>query len=257
MSLYTHLKTKSVELIFFSNLLSRIFFMKNYDLSFLDLSKPQGSNLFTFSILIFIYRLKYHFFLPHLIDEPKRDNVLYIECPSNWTTQDIFDLFSPFGQVYVGWIGDGSAFVAIQNQDYVKKAAGQLVGVSGRDYRVYFYSTYINQLSKNKNGNNSNNKSQNTTQSPNNINNNDNNKGNKNVNNNSVDKNKKKKVENDNNNSQDKRKRSDAAAVISNNNNESKAKEANGAVSEEEEKNSETESNASEANVEIKKIKKL
>ena len=30
-----------------------------------------------------------------------------------------------------------------------KKAAGQLVGVSGRDYRVYFYSTYISQLGKN------------------------------------------------------------------------------------------------------------
>ena len=36
------------------------------------------------------------------------------------------------------------------------QAAGQLVGVSGRDYRVYFYHTYLNQLSKNnkKNGNN-------------------------------------------------------------------------------------------------------
>jgi hypothetical protein len=62
-------------------------------------------------------------------------------------------LFSPFGSVFVGWINDSSAFVAIQNTENVKKAAGQLVGVSGRDYRVYFYSTYVNQLSKNKGGN--------------------------------------------------------------------------------------------------------
>jgi hypothetical protein len=29
-------------------------------------------------------------------------------------------------------------------------AAAQLVGVSGREYKVYFYKTYITQLSKNK-----------------------------------------------------------------------------------------------------------
>ena len=105
--------------------LNKIFLMKNYDLNFIDLKKAQ--------------------------DEPKRDNVFYVEFPPNWQTQDIFDLFSPFGSVFVGWINEYSAFVAIQNADNVKKAAGQLVGVSGRDYRVYFYSTYINQLSKGKN----------------------------------------------------------------------------------------------------------
>jgi hypothetical protein len=83
-------------------------------------------------------------------EEPKRDNVFYVEFPAKWQTQDIFDLFSPFGSVFVGWINESSAFVAIQNLENVKKAAGQLVGVSGRDYRVYFYTTYINQLSKGK-----------------------------------------------------------------------------------------------------------
>jgi hypothetical protein len=101
--------------------------MKNYDVNFIDLKKPQ--------------------------EEPKRDNVFYVEFPAKWQTQDIFDLFSPFGSVFVGWINDSSAFVAIQNTENVKKAAGQLVGVSGREYRVYFYSTYVNQLSKNKGGN--------------------------------------------------------------------------------------------------------
>lgn len=101
--------------------------MKNYDLCFIDFKNSQ--------------------------DEPKRDNVFYVEFPSYWETQDIFDLFSPFGAVYVGWIDDKSAFVALQNLDNVKKAAGQLIGVTGRDNRVYFYQTYVNQLSKNKNKN--------------------------------------------------------------------------------------------------------
>lgn len=80
--------------------------------------------------------------------------MFYLEFPHTWETQDIFDLFSPFGSIFIGWINERSAFVAIHNQDMVKKAAGQLVGVSGRDYKVYFYSTYINQLSKTKNTNN-------------------------------------------------------------------------------------------------------
>ncbi len=29
-------------------------------------------------------------------------------------------------------------------------AAGQLVGVCGKEFRVYFYQTYVNQLNKNK-----------------------------------------------------------------------------------------------------------
>lgn len=83
-------------------------------------------------------------------EEPKRDNVFYLEFPSSWENQDIFDLFSPFGSVHIGWNNDTSAFVAIHNQDNVKKAASQLVGVSGRDYKCYFYSTYVNRLSKPK-----------------------------------------------------------------------------------------------------------
>ena len=81
-------------------------------------------------------------------EEPKRDNVFYLEFPPNWETQDLYDLFSAYGPIFIGWINDKSAFVALQNTDNVKKAAGQLVGVSGREYRVYFYSTYISQKTK-------------------------------------------------------------------------------------------------------------
>lgn len=136
--------------------INKIFLMKTYDMSFIDLKSQQ--------------------------EEPKRDHVFYIEFPPSWDTQDIYDLFNPFGGIFIAWIDDKSSFVALQNTDNVKKAAAQLVGVSGRDYRVYFYQTYINQLNKNKGkplkmteiGNNQNN-SGNKASSGNNGNNNNHN----------------------------------------------------------------------------------
>lgn len=113
--------SKTALVDFYAN---KIFLMKTYDMSFIDLTKAQ--------------------------EEPKRDHVFYIEFPSTWETQDIYDLFSPFGGIFIAWIDDKSAFVALQNTENVKRATAQLIGVSGRDYRVYFYHTYINQLSKNK-----------------------------------------------------------------------------------------------------------
>lgn len=102
--------------------LNKIFLMKTYDMTFIDLKNPQ--------------------------EDPKRDNVFYVEFPPSWETQDIYDLFTPFGGIFIAWIDEKSAFVALQNSENVKKAAAQLLGVSGRDYRVYFYQTYVNQLSK-------------------------------------------------------------------------------------------------------------
>lgn len=55
------------------------------------------------------------------LEEPKRENVFYVEFPERWETQDIYDLFSPYGNVFVSWINDFSAFVAVQNPDNVKK----------------------------------------------------------------------------------------------------------------------------------------
>lgn len=100
----------------------RLFLMKSFDTPYIDLKNSQ--------------------------EEPKRDNVFYLEFPSSWETQDLYDLFSAYGPIFIGWINDKSAFVALQNTENVKKAAGQLVGVSGREYKVYFYSTYISQKTK-------------------------------------------------------------------------------------------------------------
>jgi poly(A)-specific ribonuclease len=101
---------------------NKIHFMKSYDIPFVDLKHPQ--------------------------ELPKRDHVFYIEFPACWETQDIYDLFSPFGNIYVSWLDSTSALVALLNTDNVKKVTSQLIGTVGHDYKVYFYKTYLNQISK-------------------------------------------------------------------------------------------------------------
>lgn len=121
--------------------------MRSFDISFIDLKNKQGELIFYF----FGVKLKWIVEIKINTEEPKRENVFYIEFPPTWEAQNIYDLFSSFGSVFIGWIDDTSAYVALQNPENTKKAAGQLVGVSGREYRVYFYSTHQNQLGKNKN----------------------------------------------------------------------------------------------------------
>lgn len=55
------------------------------------------------------------------IEDSKRDNVFYLEFPPFWENQNLYDLFSPYGSIFIGWIDDKSAFVALQNLDNVKK----------------------------------------------------------------------------------------------------------------------------------------
>ncbi len=125
--------------------------MRSFDISFIDLKNKQG----IIFLLTISNKLKFKniwlFDFYNFSEEPKRENVFYIEFPPTWEAQNIYDLFSSFGSVFIGWIDDTSAYVALQNPENTKKAAGQLVGVSGREYRVYFYSTYQNQMSKSKN----------------------------------------------------------------------------------------------------------
>jgi hypothetical protein len=121
--------------------------MRSFDISFIDLKNKQGIVLNR--KLLNINQIKQ--LIELFQEEPKRENVFYIEFPSTWEAQNIYDLFSSFGSVFIGWIDDTSAYVALQNPENTKKAAGQLVGLAGREYRVYFYSTHQNQLSKNRN----------------------------------------------------------------------------------------------------------
>ncbi|XP_044758670.1 poly(A)-specific ribonuclease PARN-like [Coccinella septempunctata] len=48
---------------------------------------------------------------------PSRDHVFHVTFPNEWKTIDIQQLFSPFGNVFVSWINDSSAFVGLYKRD--------------------------------------------------------------------------------------------------------------------------------------------
>ncbi|XP_076248460.1 poly(A)-specific ribonuclease PARN isoform X2 [Calliopsis andreniformis] len=48
---------------------------------------------------------------------PSRDHVFHITFPKEWKHNDISQLFSPFGGVYVSWLSDTSAYVALNRRD--------------------------------------------------------------------------------------------------------------------------------------------
>jgi poly(A)-specific ribonuclease len=62
--------------------------------------------------ILFIYLFK---------ENPNRDNVFYIEFPLFWDDQDLFNLFEPFGKIYISWINKSSAFIALKTLDNLKK----------------------------------------------------------------------------------------------------------------------------------------
>ena len=50
---------------------------------------------------------------------PPRDHIVYLSFPKSWKQNDIFQLFSPFGNVFIAWIDDHSAYVALQSKDQI------------------------------------------------------------------------------------------------------------------------------------------
>ncbi|PSN44566.1 Poly(A)-specific ribonuclease PARN [Blattella germanica] len=59
---------------------------------------------------------------------PPRGHVFFISFPKEWKTSDIIQLFSPFGSVFIGWINETSAYVALYKRDQaglVKKTLTQ------------------------------------------------------------------------------------------------------------------------------------
>ncbi|XP_069690990.1 poly(A)-specific ribonuclease PARN-like isoform X2 [Periplaneta americana] len=52
-------------------------------------------------------------------DDPvsPRDHVFYVSFPKDWKTYDLTQLFSPFGSVFIAWLSDTSAYVALHHRD--------------------------------------------------------------------------------------------------------------------------------------------
>ena len=65
--------------------------MRTYDVPFMDLVKDQ--------------------------EIPNRDNVFYLEFPPFLDDQDLFNLFQPFGKIFISWIIKTNCFVALKTTD--------------------------------------------------------------------------------------------------------------------------------------------
>ncbi|XP_017768590.1 PREDICTED: poly(A)-specific ribonuclease PARN-like [Nicrophorus vespilloides] len=69
---------------------------------------------------------------------PSRDHVFYLLFPKEWKLNDITELFSPFGNVYVAWLDDRSAYIALHKRE---QAAVALSTLSQSDR--YSIMTYV------------------------------------------------------------------------------------------------------------------
>ncbi|XP_076623597.1 poly(A)-specific ribonuclease PARN isoform X2 [Colletes latitarsis] len=68
---------------------------------------------------------------------PSRDHVFHITFPKEWKYSDISQLFSPFGGVYVSWLSDTSAYVALNRREQASAVAKNLCKAS--TYRIQKY----------------------------------------------------------------------------------------------------------------------
>lgn len=78
---------------------------------------------------------------------PSRDHVFHLTFPKDWKFNDIFQLFSPFGGVYVSWISDTSAYVGLNRRDQVN-AVAKIVGKTST-YTIQRYAEYQASLETN------------------------------------------------------------------------------------------------------------
>ncbi|GIY85671.1 poly(A)-specific ribonuclease PARN [Caerostris darwini] len=96
--------------------LNRFFILRHYDISNLNLAGPDP--------------------------EPVRENVFHVSFPEEWKTVDLVELFLPYGNIYVHWLDDVSALVALKNAENTLSAKTGLLNKSSRLYRVRTYAEY-------------------------------------------------------------------------------------------------------------------
>ncbi|KAG5879707.1 hypothetical protein JTB14_008533 [Gonioctena quinquepunctata] len=87
----------------------------------MDLLKPYMNKIFLMSLTDSQYI--------HLAGEdlkPARDHVFYLTFPKEWKSNNISQLFSPFGSVQVSWINETSAYVGLYKRDQAALALSTL-----------------------------------------------------------------------------------------------------------------------------------
>lgn len=56
-----------------------------------------------------------HYYMGGEEVRPQRKHVYHVSFPTDWNTQSLTQLFSPYGSVQINWINDTSAFVGLKD----------------------------------------------------------------------------------------------------------------------------------------------
>lgn len=75
---------------------------------------------------------------------PSREHIVYLSFPKTWKQNDIFQLFSPFGYVFIAWIDDQSAYIALQRRDQMPIVLSTLS--QSETYKIMSYAQRQAQL---------------------------------------------------------------------------------------------------------------
>ncbi|XP_029035611.1 poly(A)-specific ribonuclease PARN-like isoform X3 [Osmia bicornis bicornis] len=78
---------------------------------------------------------------------PSRDHVFHLTFPKDWKLNDICQLFSPFGGVYVSWLSDTTAYVGLNRREQVNAVVKNLCKTSA--YTIQRYAEYQSSLDVN------------------------------------------------------------------------------------------------------------
>ncbi|KAK3931125.1 Poly(A)-specific ribonuclease PARN [Frankliniella fusca] len=75
--------------------------------------------------------------------KPPRNHVFHLSFPREWRQYEVVELFKPFGPVFVSFINDRSAYVALHKRDQAKTVLKTMTG--NNTYKVTSFSTYQKQ----------------------------------------------------------------------------------------------------------------
>ncbi|KAL3877205.1 hypothetical protein ACJMK2_034946 [Sinanodonta woodiana] len=82
--------------------------------------------------------------------KPTRDHVFHVTFPATWRTSDLFQLFSPFGNIHITWLDDVSSFVSLAKKEAADSVLKTLCK-KGTPYRITTYDEF-KRRGKEKNG---------------------------------------------------------------------------------------------------------
>ncbi|XP_053392664.1 poly(A)-specific ribonuclease PARN-like isoform X3 [Mercenaria mercenaria] len=97
--------------------LNKIFMMRSLDIPYMDLVAADLS--------------------------PSRDHVFHLTFPKDWKSSDISLLFAQFGNVYIGWIDEVSAYVSLHSKSVASSVLKTLCK-KGSVYRLMSYNDHKN-----------------------------------------------------------------------------------------------------------------